>query len=54
MGEPIVVKDFEKDFVDNEIAKRKDLELMKSSTNAINYLGSATIALVKQCRKELK
>ena len=37
----------EQDFIDNEIAKRKDLIVMKSSNSTKNYSGSDTIVLVK-------
>ena len=49
-----MVKDFRKDFVDNEISKRKDLSLMTPPTNATNHVVSATIGIVKQHRKALK
>ena len=54
MGKPIVVKEFEQYFVDNEIEKRKDLSLNMLSTNETNHGGSDTTGLVGQWRKVLK
>ena len=53
-GETIMVKEFEQDFVDDELSKRKDLTVMKSSTNEMIHAGSAAIVLFKKKRKGLK
>ena len=53
MEEPIVMKEFEQDFLTMNFRK-KDIALIKSLTNENNNEGSTAIALVKQFRKELK
>ena len=47
MGVSVTVKEFEQDFVDNELQKINDLVLMTSSTNANNYTGSSASFIVK-------
>ena len=54
VGVTSMAKEFEQDFVDDELHKRKDLDLIKSSTNTSNHARSATYFLVKQHRVALK
>ena len=47
MRVPAMVKEIEQVFFYNKLDNINDLALMKSSTNASNYVGSATNELVR-------